>query len=46
MAIILLFWSTNMAARNSQTDDIRSIQSLDVFKNKIKTLLFREASIS
>ena len=28
---------------NSLTDDIRSIQNLDVFKNKIKTLLFREA---
>ena len=26
---------------NSLTDDIRSIQNLDVFKNKIKTLLFR-----
>ena len=32
--------------RNSLTDDIRSIQNLDVFKNKIKTLLFREAFIS
>ena len=31
---------------NSLTDDIRSIQNLDVFKNKIKTLLFREAFIS
>ena len=28
---------------NSLTDDIRSIQNLGVFKNKIKTLLFREA---
>ena len=28
---------------NSLTDDIRLIQNLDVFKNKIKTLLFREA---
>ena len=25
---------------NSLTNDIRSIQNLDVFKNKIKTLLF------
>ena len=31
---------------NSLIDDIRSIQNLDVFKNKIKTLLFREAVIS
>ena len=31
---------------NSLTDDIRSIQNLNVFKNKIKTLLFREAFIS
>ena len=31
---------------NSLTHDIRSIQNLDVFKNKIKTLLFREAFIS
>ena len=31
---------------NSLTDGIRSIQNLDVFKNKIKTLLFREAVIS
>ena len=31
---------------NSLTDGIRSIQNLDVFKNKIKTLLFREAFIS
>ena len=31
---------------NSLSDDIRSIQNLDVFKNKIKTLLFREAFIS
>ena len=31
---------------NSLTDDIRSTQNLDVFKNKIKTLLFREAFIS
>ena len=31
---------------NSLIDDIRSIQNLDVFKNKIKTLLFREAFIS
>ena len=28
---------------NFLTDDIRSIQNLDVFKKKIKTLLFREA---
>ena len=28
---------------NSLTDDIRLIQNLDVFKNKIKTILFREA---
>ena len=28
---------------NSLTDDIRSIQNLDVFKNEIKTQLFREA---
>ena len=31
---------------NSLTDDIRSIQILDVFKNKIITLLFRESFIS
>ena len=31
---------------NSLTDDIRSIQNLDVFENKIKTLLFREVFIS
>ena len=28
---------------NSLTDDIRSMQNLDVFTNEIKTLLFREA---
>ena len=31
---------------NSLTNDIRSIQNLDVFNNKIKTLLFREAFTS
>ena len=31
---------------DSLIDDIRSIQNLDVFKNKIKTLLFREVFIS
>ena len=31
---------------NSLTDDIRSIQNLDVFKNEIKTPLVREAFIS
>ena len=31
---------------NSLIGDIRSIQNLDVFKKKIKTLLFREAFIS
>ena len=31
---------------NSLTGDIRSIQNLDVFKNKIETLIFREAFIS
>ena len=31
---------------NSLTDDVRSIRSLNVFKNKIKTLLFREAFLS
>ena len=28
------------------SDDIRSIQNLDVFKNKIKRLFFREAFLS
>ena len=37
--ISVMFWK-------SLTDDIISIQNLDVFKNKIKTLLFREAFIS
>ena len=31
---------------NSLTDGIRSIQNLDVFKNKIKGLFFREAFLS
>ena len=31
---------------NSLTDDIRLIQNLDVFSNKIKTLLFIDAFIS
>ena len=31
---------------NSLRDDIRSIQKLDVFKHKMKTLLLREAFIS
>ena len=31
---------------NSLTDDIKSTQNLDVFKNKIKTLLFIDAFIS
>ena len=30
---------------NSLNDDIRSIQNLDVFKNKIETLLFIDAFI-
>ena len=37
--ISVMFWK-------SLTDDIISIQNLDVFKNKIKTLLFIEAVIS